>query len=79
MIPVWVLSIIGALLVAALSPAHAVFTWIPIVFASCVLATFLIQLSTQRKDGFVSRVTTSIVGSIVVLAVASGMLAVFGG
>jgi len=78
-IPVWILSIIGALLVAALSPSGEVFTWMPIVFAGCVLVTFAIQLGTQRKEGFVSRVMMSIVGSIVVLAVASGLLALFGG
>jgi hypothetical protein len=71
---VWLLAIVGALAVAVFAPgAHL--TWLPIVLASTILVTFAIQLGIQRTEGYVERATASICGSIVVLAIATGLLA----
>ncbi|MGO7983958.1 hypothetical protein ACC691_39655, partial [Rhizobium johnstonii] len=59
--------------------------WIPIderfgglslSLAVCTLIAFAVQLSVRRREGFVSRVTASIVGAVVVTAVASIVIAI---
>jgi hypothetical protein len=40
--------------------------------------TLSLQLATGRKEGYVSRVTTSIVGAVIVLAIATGIFALTG-
>ncbi|WP_213816284.1 hypothetical protein [Glaciihabitans sp. dw_435] len=74
-VPVWFLALVGGLLVGLLSPSDEYFTWLPIVFAGAVLITFVIQLAVVRKDGLVLRVMSSIGGSLVILAVTTGILA----
>ena len=73
-LPVWLLAVLGAVLVAVFSLPAEYFTWLAIVFAGCVLATFGIQLFLQQSDGFVTRAMSSIVGALVVLALATGIL-----
>ena len=53
-------------------------TWLPVAFAGAIIVTFLIQLGIQRKEGFVQRVTLSVAGSAVVLAIATGIFALLG-
>jgi len=85
-IPVWILAAIGAILIAVLadrtSHANGFFAgaggyldWLGIAFAIIVILTFVVQLLIQRSEGFVSRVVASIVGSLVILTVATAILA----
>lgn len=75
-IPVWVLVACGALLTGLLSEPSDYFTWLPIVLAAAAILTFCIQLAHVQKEGLVNRMTASLGGSLVILAVASGILAV---
>ena len=72
-LPVWILAIIGAILIGAISAPDSYFTWLPIVFAAVVISAFAIQLAIRRKDGFVTRVMASTGGALVILAVATGI------
>lgn len=74
-IPVWIAAVVGALLVGLLTVGTDYFTWLPIVLAACVIGTFVIQLALQRIEGFVFRVMTSIAGAVVILGLATGVLA----
>jgi hypothetical protein len=76
-IPVWVLALAGAVLVAIVSPGRAVI-WLPIVMAVCVLVTIAIQLGVQRKEGFVTRLIASFAGALVITGVATAALAAAG-
>jgi hypothetical protein len=76
-LPVWLAAVVGAVLVGIFAPGAA-FTWLPVVMAGSVLLTFVIQLALQRKEGLVSRVAASVVGAVVVLAVATGVLWLIG-
>ena len=80
-IPVWVIALAGAIVVGVLAPSTsstgAALTWLPIVLAGCVLLTFAIQLALQRKDGLVTRMMASLGGALVILAVATAVLALF--
>lgn len=73
-IPVWVLVACGALLAGLLSEPDHYFTWLPIVLAAAAMLTFCIQLALVQKEGLVNRMTASLVGSVVILAVATAVL-----
>ena len=76
-IPVWVASLAAAIVIG-LTTVDSV-AWLAIALAGAVIVTFAIQLAIQRKEGFVLRAMASISGAIVVLAAASGILAVVAG
>ncbi len=77
-IPVWLLSIVGAVVVGLVTPHDDLFTGLSIVLAAAVIVTFVIQLALQRTEGFVVRAMASIGVSVVILAVATGLLALAG-
>jgi hypothetical protein len=72
--PVWIAAAVGAVIVGWFAGA-AYLTWMPIVLAVTVLLAFVIQLALQRKDGLVARLAASATGALVILAVASGVIA----
>lgn len=72
--PVWIAAAVGAGLVAVFGRDEYL-TWIAIVLAITVLLAFGIQLALQRKEGLVARLAASVAGSLVILAVATGALA----
>jgi len=73
-IPVWVGAVVAAILIALLA-REAYLVWMPITMAAAVIVSFAIQLGIQRKDGYVTRVMASVGGAFVILAVATGILA----
>ena len=77
-LPVWISVIVGAILIGLISPADDYYTWLPIVLASSLILTFAIQLAVPRKDGLVTRIMTSAVGSVLILAVATAIFAIRG-
>ncbi|TFC42798.1 hypothetical protein E3T26_07805 [Cryobacterium sp. TMT1-21] len=75
---VWAFAVVCAVLVGALSLPGQHLVWVGLSFAGCVIGTLCVQLATGRKDGYVDRVTRSLAGAVVVLAVASGIFALIG-
>jgi len=73
-IPVWVVALLGAVVVGVFA-ASASLTWLPIVLAVAVLVTMAIQLALQRKEGFVTRMMASVGGALLILAIATAVLA----
>lgn len=67
-LPVWVLSIAAAVVIGVASVPEQRTTWVGIAFAASVVATFVIQLAIQRKEGFVVRTMAGIGGALVILA-----------
>ncbi|WBM81070.1 hypothetical protein KIV56_07435 [Cryobacterium breve] len=52
--------------------------WIGLSLAGCTIGTLSIQLATGQKEGYVHRVTLSLVGAVIVLAAATGIFALAG-
>ena len=77
-IPVWLLSVVAAVVIGVVSSGAARITWVGVALASAVILTFAIQLFLQRKEGFVVRAMVSIGVSIVILAAATGVFALLG-
>ena len=73
-LPVWLVTIAAAIVVSVLSGA-AYLTWLPIVLGGVALLTFAIQLTLQRKEETVTRMVFSIGGALVILLVATVVLA----
>jgi hypothetical protein len=74
-VPVWILALVGVLLVAVFAAPGDYVDWLPIVLAGAVVVTFVIQLAVPRKTGFVGRATISVCGVVVLLALATVVLA----
>lgn len=75
---VWVFGAVCALLVGLLSHPGQYVAWIGLSAAGCTVVTLCIQLAGGRSDGYVNRVTASIVGAVVVLGAATGVFALLG-
>ncbi|MGV8852260.1 MAG: hypothetical protein ACOH14_08540 [Rhodoglobus sp.] len=74
-VPVWLLSLTGAIIIGALAAPDMRVTWLAITLAGAIVLTFVIQIAIQRKERFVARATASIVGSLAVVAAATAIFA----
>ncbi|ALD13552.1 hypothetical protein [Clavibacter capsici] len=74
LVPVWLAAVVGAVVVSAAVGPHDAPRWFPLVLATCVVATFVIQLALPRKTGFVDRAVGSVVGAVLVLAAATAVV-----
>jgi len=74
-LPVWAATVIGAVIVGVASPHSDYFTWLSVAMASVIVVTFAVQLATLTKIGFLDRVMASVGGAALILAVATGVLA----
>lgn len=71
--PVWAVALAGAVLVGVLQPTDGI-VWMPIVLGVCTLTAFAVQLGGPTVPGLVDRLAWAVVGSVVILAVASAIL-----
>lgn len=71
----WLLAVVCAVLIGVFSAPGQELVWISLSLAGCTIATLCVQLATGRKEGYVNRVTSSVVGSVIVLALATGIFA----
>lgn len=72
-VPIWVLAALGVLVIAVLAPLGYLL-WVPVLMTLLVLSSLVVQTSLRRKDGYVERLTASVVGAFVILALATGVL-----
>jgi hypothetical protein len=77
-VPVWLVAIVGAVLVGVIIAPSDSYRWLSLVLAVTVLLTFIIQLALPSKQGLVLRMAASIGGAVIVLAVATAVLALVG-
>jgi hypothetical protein len=77
-VPVWVVAIVGAVLIGLIVAPHEIYRSLSILLAITVLLTFVIQLFLPSKEGLVVRTAASIGGSVILLAVATGVLVLLG-
>ena len=75
MVAVWIAATLGAVAVG-LFAADSFLTWLPVVLAGCALLTFVVQLALKRKEGLVTRMIASIAGAVVIIGLATLVLAV---
>ena len=73
-----VVAVVGAVLVGVLATPSGVYRGLAIVLAVTVLLTFIVQLALPTKQGLVLRMAASIGGAVILLAVATAVLALTG-
>lgn len=74
-LPVWVLTIVAAILIGVVAAPEQRITWVGVAFAASVIVSFVVQLAIQKKEGFVVRTMASIGVSLLILAVTTGVFA----
>jgi hypothetical protein len=75
---IWLVAAVCMVLTGLLVAPENRLVWTSLSLAGCTILTLGAQLSTGQKEGYVSRVTRSLVGAVVVLAVATGIFALIG-
>jgi hypothetical protein len=73
-VPVWIFTILAAVAVGLLVPSASYLVFMPIVLGVVLVGTFAIQLAVPVRKGFVNRVSASIAGAVVILALATLVL-----
>jgi len=72
---VWALALAGSVVTLVLAPSGSQQLWLALTFGGCVLATFAVQLAVAKASGYLVRTMTSVVGAMIVVALASGIAA----
>ena len=75
---IWLVAVVGAVLTGVLVAPENRLVWISLSLAGCTILTLAAQLSTGQKEGYVHRVTLSLVGAVLVLGAATGLFALIG-
>jgi len=71
---VWAFALVCAVLIAVFARDSADGAWLGLTFGGCVVISLVIQIGTQEKRGFVSRLASSVSGSLLILALATGVI-----
>jgi len=85
-VSVWAVALAGVVVVVGLAYAGGadwfgrlgplgVFAALGVVLAVVVIMTLAVQLATRRPEGFVSRVSASIAGAVVLVGLATAVVA----
>lgn len=71
---VWLFAVVGAVLIGLLAGHETYIDWMVMAMGASVIVTLCIQLGIRRPEGFLARVTASMIGSVVVFAATTGIL-----
>jgi len=69
LIAAWAVAAVIGLLVTLLVRADDRFPWLALAIGASTLVAFGLQLGTAQRDGFISRLSFSVAGSVVIIAV----------
>lgn len=73
-VAVWGASLVGGILVWIFAPGESAFTWLGLTLALSLILAFAVQLAQGQKTGFIDRVSMSVAGTLVILALLSLMM-----
>ena len=76
---VWLAAVVGVFGVAILADPSRHLVWVSILMLTLICLTCLLQLRLQESDGFIMRMSMSLVGALIILGVASLGFALLGG
>jgi len=71
---VWGFAVVAAVLIGVFSRRVNDGAWLALALGASVVLALVIQLATQEKRGFVSRLASSVSGALVILAIATGVI-----
>ena len=70
----WIVVAIGVVVVALTTTKSNEYVWLSLLLALAILLSFVVQLAQPSTEGLVLRMTASIGGSVVLLAIATGII-----
>lgn len=71
---VWAFAVVAAVLIAVFSHHATDGAWLSIALGASVVLALVIQIATQEKHGFVTRLASSVSGALVILVIATGVV-----
>ncbi|MCB1274351.1 MAG: hypothetical protein KDB25_08175 [Leucobacter sp.] len=69
LVTAWAIAAVFGALVTVLVRGDARFSWLVLAIGVSTLVTFALQLGTAQREGFITRVSFSVAGSVLVIAV----------
>lgn len=69
MLVAWSVAAVLGLLVTVFAGGPARFQWLVLTVGLSALVTFALQLGTAQREGFITRTSFSVAGSVVIIAV----------
>lgn len=75
-VSVWVVAILAAIAIGVFAEPDTRFAWLGVALAGSVLLTFAIQLAGGVTAGYLTRVSISVSGAVVVLVLCSIVIAI---
>ncbi|CAG7604023.1 hypothetical protein ACFPZL_12405 [Leucobacter soli] len=69
LITAWTFAAVVGILVTVLVSGDARFPWLALAIGASTLVTFALQLGTAQREGFITRLSFSVAGAVVVIAV----------
>lgn len=64
----WAIAAVFGVLIAVLASGEAKFQWLVFAVGLSMLVTFALQLGTAQREGFITRTSFSVAGSVVIIA-----------
>lgn len=69
LIVAWAVAALLGVLVIVLVPGTQRFHWLAFAIGASTLVTFLLQLGTAQREGFITRTSVSVAGSVAIIAI----------
>lgn len=69
LVTAWLVAAVFGVLVAVFVSGNARFQWLALAIGVSTLVTFALQLGTAQREGFITRTSFSVAGSVVIIAV----------
>lgn len=70
-VAVWVVAALIGVAIGAFVPEELRAQWLTVGLGACLILSFAVQLATGRSQGFIQRVSLSILGALLALGVIS--------
>ena len=65
----WVFALVAAVAVVLWAPESHRFEWLAVAIGATMLVSFVLQLGTAQREGFISRLSYSVVGGAFLIGV----------
>lgn len=74
----WIFTALLSIAVISFAPIEQRFEWLAVAVAVSTLLAFVLQLGTAQRVGFITRLSFSVVGSAIIIALIEGIAFLFG-
>ncbi|MGA1837476.1 hypothetical protein VD659_11145 [Herbiconiux sp. 11R-BC] len=74
-VPVWILAVLAVIAVGVFVSPGSYLVFMPVILGLALLVTFGVQMLVPVRKGYVNRVSASLGGTVVILALATVVLA----